>query len=119
MPASTFNALAARILTDIGFERRQAETIAEAIAAGMHEAGDPAMYGDRGDIATKADIATLRTSLTDLRLTAGLPATKTDVEREIGDLRTELRWTLGTIGAITLTMAASIFALAAKLFGIV
>ena len=114
MPASAFNALATRILKDIGFERRQAEAIAE----GMREAGDPAMYGDRDDVATKADIASLRTSLATIRWSAGLPATKTDIEREIGDLRTELRWTLGTLAAITITMAASIFAIAVKLFGI-
>ena len=120
MTASTFNALAAaRVLKAVGIERRQAEAIAEAIAAGMREAGDAVMDGDRGDIATKADIASLRASLATIRWTAGLPATKTDIEREIGALRSELRWFLGTLAALMLAMAASILAIAAKLFDVV
>ena len=116
MTASTFNALAAaRVLKAVGIERRQAE----AIAAGMREAGDAVMDGDRGDIATKADIASLRASLATIRWTAGLPATKTDIEREIGALRSELRWFLGTLAALMLAMAASILAIAAKLFDVV
>ena len=120
MTASTFNALAAaRVLKAAGIERRQAEAIAEAIVAGMREAGDAVMDGDRGDIATKEDIASLRASLATIRWAAGLPATKTDIEREIGALRSELRWFLGTLAALMLAMAASILAIAAKLFDIV
>ena len=61
----------------------------------------------------------LRASLATIRWTAGLPATKTDIEREIGALRSELRWFLGTLAALMLAMAASILAIAAKLFDIV
>ena len=39
-------------------------------------------------------------------------ATKADLHREIGTLRSELRWTLGFLAALILAMAA-------KLFGIV
>ena len=120
MSATTFNArTAARIIEASGIERRQAEAIAEAIAEGMRDAGDAVMVGDRGDIATKVDIASLRADLGTIRWTTGLPATKTDIEREIGALRSELRWTLGALSAFILAMASALLAIAAKLFGIV
>ena len=116
MSATTFNArAAARIIEASGIERRQAEAIAE----GMRDAGDAVMVGDRGDIATKADIASLRAELGTIRWTTGLPATKTDIEREIGALRSELRWTLGALSAFILAMASALLAIAARLFGIV
>ena len=93
MSASTFNPLAtARDLEAAGVERRQAEAIAEGIrqAAGA----------DRDDLATKGDLDALRKE------------TKSDLHREIGTLRSELRWILGF-------QAALILAVAAKLFGIV
>ena len=55
---------------------------------------------DRADLATKADIEALRME------------TKADLHREIGTLRSELRWILGFLAALILAMAA-------KLFGIV
>ena len=92
MTATTFNPLAtARPLEAAGIERRQAEAIAE----GMRDA---AASAERGDLATKADLAGF--------------ATKADLHREIGILRSELRWMLGF-------QAALILAIAAKLFGIV
>ena len=95
MTATTFNPLAAaRDLEAAGIERRQAEAIAE----GMREAADAAAGADRGDLATKADLAGF--------------ATKADLYREIGALRSEMRWMLAF-------QAALIVAIAAKLFGIV
>ena len=91
MTASTFNALAAaRDLEASGIERRQAEAIAE----GMRQAAG----ADRAELATKADLAHF--------------ATKADLYREIGALRSEMRWILGFLAALILAMAA-------KLFGIV
>ena len=66
MTATTFNPLAAaRNLEAAGVERRQAEAIAEE----MREAADAAAGADRADLATKADL-----------------------HREIGTLRSEMRW---------------------------
>ena len=97
MTATTFNPLAtARDLEAAGIERRQAEAIAE----GMREAADAAAGADRADLATKSDIEALRRE------------TKADLYREIGALRSELRWILGFLAALILAMAA-------KLFGIV
>ncbi len=84
MTATTFNPLAvARDLKAAGIEANHAEAIAE----GMREAADAA--AERADLATKADLY-----------------------REIGSLRSELRWILGFLAALILAMAA-------KLFGIV
>ena len=97
MTATTFDTLtAARNLEAAGIERRQAEAIAE----GMREAADAAAGADRADLATKADLEALRME------------TKADLHREIGTLRSELRWILGFL-------AAPILAMAARLFGIV
>ena len=94
MSASTFNPLAtARNLEAAGVERRQAEAIAE----GMRQAAG----ADRDDLATKGDLDALRKE------------TKSDLHREIGTLRSELRWILGFQAALILA------AVAAKLFGIV
>ena len=99
MTATTFNPLAtARELEAAGIERRQAEAIAE----GMREAADAAAGADRADLATKAD----------LRIAIEPLATKADLYREIGALRSEMRWMSGF-------QAALILAIAAKLFGIV
>ena len=93
MTATTFNPLAvARNLKTAGIEADHAEAIAE----GMREAADAAAGAERADLATKADLAELRAVL----------------YREIGTLRSELRWILGFLAAL-------ILAIAAKLFGIV
>ena len=103
MTATTFNPLAtARELEATGIERRQAEAIAE----GMRDA---AAGADRADFATKADLAGFATKA-DL---AGVhDELRADLHREIGALRSELRWMLAF-------QAALILAMAAKLFGIV
>ena len=116
MTATAFNPLAtARDLKAAGIEAEHAEAIAE----GMREAANAAASADRGDLATKADLADLenrlradlatKADLADLenRLRADL-ATKADLET----LRSELRWMLAF-------QAAIILAIAAKLFGIV
>jgi len=93
MTATTFNPLAvARDLKAAGIEAEHAE----AIAGAVHQAAG----ADRADLATKGDIDALRKE------------TKADLHREIGTLRSELRWMLGFIAALMLAMAA-------KLFGIV
>ena len=93
MTATAFNPLATvRDLKAAGIEAKQAEAIAE----GMRQAAG----ADRSDLATKADIDALRKE------------TKADLHREIGTLHSELRWILGFLAAL-------IFAMAAKLFGIV
>ena len=93
MAATAFNPLATvRDLKAAGIEAEHAEAIAE----GMRQAAG----ADRADLATKADIDALRKE------------TKADLHREIGTLRSELRWILGFLAAL-------IFAMAAKLFGIV
>ena len=103
MTATTFNPLAtARELEAAGVERRQAEAIAE----GIREAADATASADRAELATKADLAGLETRL------RGDLAAKADLHREIGALRSELRWMLGFLAALILAMAA-------KLFGIV
>ena len=110
MPATPFNPLAARHSRESGNRELKAAGIeaehAEAIAEGMREAADAA-GADRGDLATKGDIAALRAGakagLADLenRLRADL-ATKADLEA----LRSELRWMLAFQAAIILAIAA-------------
>ena len=133
MLATAFDPLAAaRDLKAAGFESEQAEALAAQLrfAAGA----------DHADLATKADIAALKADIDALRADtkadlaelradtkadlAGLRAdtktdldalrkeTKADLHREIGTLRSELRWILGFLAALILAMAA-------KLFGIV
>ena len=91
MSTATFDTYAAaKRLRDAGFDERQAEA---AVSMVRDAAG-----ADRADLATKADLADF--------------ATKADLYREIGALRSELRWMLAF-------QAALILAIAAKLFGIV
>ena len=100
MTATVFNPLATvRDLKAAGIEAEHAEAIAE----GMRQAAG----ADRADLATKADIADFATKadIADF-------ATKADLHREIGTLRSEMRWMIGFQTAIILAMAA-------KLFGIV
>ena len=102
MTATAFNPLAtARDLKAAGIEAEHAE--------GMRQAADAAAGADRGDLATKGDLAALRADVADLetRLRADL-ASKADLET----LRSELRWMLGFLATLILAMAA-------KLFGIV
>ena len=99
MTASTFNALAAaRNLKAAGIEAEHAEE--------MREAADAAASADLADSATKADLADLEARLMNTL------ATKTELYREIGGLRSEMRWMFAFQGAL-------ILAIAAKLFGIV
>ena len=101
MTATTFNPLAtARPLESAGIERHQAEAIAE----GMREAADAG--ADRAELATKADLADFATKadLDELRR-----ETKADLHREIGTLRSELRWVLGFQAALILAVAATLF----------
>ena len=82
MTATTFNPLA--VARDLRAAGIEAEH-----AEGMREAADVAAGAERADLAPK-----------------------TDLHREIGTLRSELRWILGFLAALILAMAA-------KLFGIV
>ena len=107
MTAATFDTLAAtRNLESAGIERQHAE----AIAGAMREAADAAAASaDRADLATKADLADFATKADLAELRA---ATRADLYREIGALRSEMRWMFGFQSALILAMAA-------KLFGIV
>ena len=107
MSATTFNPLAtARELEAAGIERRQAEAIAE----GMREAADAAAGADREALATKTDLDGLESRVDaklaglETRLRADL-ATKADLET----LRSELRWMLAFQAALILAIAAKLF----------
>ena len=102
MTATTFNALAAaRDLEAAGFERRQAEALAEGMRQAVSADRDElATKADLADFATKADLAGVRDELRD------------DIHRKTGTLRSEIRWMLAFQGAF-------ILAIAARLFGIV
>ena len=70
----------------------------------MRQAADAG--ANRGELATKADLAAIRSDIADLenRLRADF-ATKADLET----LRSELRWMLGFLAALILAMAAKLF----------
>ena len=111
MTATTFNAFAAaRDLEAAGFERRQAEALAE----GMRQA----VSADRDELATKADLADFATKadLADFATKADLAGVRDelrdDIHRKTETLRSEIRWMLAFQGAF-------ILAIAARLFGIV
>ena len=98
MSAAAFDTYtAAKRLREAGFDEHQAEAAVSMVR--------DAIGADRDALATKADLADLRADL------AGF-ATKADLHREIGTLRSELRWMLSFLAALILAMAA-------KLFGIV
>ena len=118
---------AAKHLRNAGFDERQAEAAVSMVR--------DAVNADRGENATKADLAELRAAmkadlaelrsdlagfatkadLTELRsdLEAKIDAlrmeTKADRHREIGILRSELRWILGFLAALIVAMAARLF----------
>ena len=96
MSAAAFDTLTtARELEAAGIERRQAEAIAE----GMRRAAG----ADREALATKADLDADLAAL-ETRLRADL-ATKADLET----LRSELRWMLAFQAALILAIAAKLF----------
>ena len=114
MTTITFNPLAvARDLKDAGIEAEHAE----AIAGAVHQAAG----ADRADLATKADIDALKGDIDALKGDIGAlkgdigalrKETKADIHREIGTLRSELRWILGFLGALILAMAANMLGIA-------
>ena len=128
MSTATFDTYtAAKHLRDAGFDERQAEAAVSMVR--------DAVNADRGENATKAGVAELRAAmkadlaelrsdlagfatqadLTELRsdLEAKIDAfrmeTKADRHREIGILRSELRWILGFLAALIVAMAARLF----------
>ena len=105
MTAATFDTLtAARDLEAAGIERRQAEAIAGTVRQ--------AATADREALATKADLAELRADMqADLHAAIEPLATKA----ELAGLRAELgtiRWTVGLI-------AAFLFAIGLRVFGLI
>ena len=97
MTATTFDALtAARDLESAGIERHQAEAIAKTMR--------DAAAADRDDLATKADLAALDAKIDTLRM-----ETKADLHREIGTLRSEVRWMFAFQGALILAITAKVF----------
>ena len=108
MSAVAFDTLtAARDLEAAGIERRQAEAIAGTVRT--------AAAADREALATKADLAELRADLAELetRLTARMDtfATKADLAGVRAELGT-IRWTVGLI-------AAFLFAIGLRVFGLI
>ena len=101
MTANTFDTLSAsRALEAAGIERRQAEAIAGTVRQ--------ATAADREALATKADLAELETRLSNTL------ATKAD-KADLAGLRAELgtiRWTVGLI-------AAFLFAIGLRVFGLI
>ena len=96
MSTVTFDTLTtARKLEAAGVERRQAEAHAEALRE--------AVSADRDALATKADLDAKLAAL-ETRLRADL-ATKADLET----LRSELRWMLAFQAALILAIAAKLF----------
>ena len=96
MSTATFDTLTtARKLEAAGVERRQAEAHAEALRE--------AVSADRDALATKADLDAKLAAL-ETRLRADL-ATKADLET----LRSELRWMLAFQAALILAIAAKLF----------
>ena len=107
MTTTTFNPLAvARDLKAAGIEAEHAE----AIAGAVHQAAG----ADRADLATKTDIDALKGDIDALKGDIGAlrKETKADIHREIGTLRSELRWILGFLGALILAMAANMLGIA-------
>ena len=102
MTAAAFDTYtAAKRLRDAGFDERQAEAAVSMVRDATGAERDAlATKADLDRFATKTDLANVRKEL------------KADLHREIGTLRSELRWMLGF-------QAALILAMAAKLFGIV
>ena len=84
--ATSFNPLAiARDLEAAGMDRRQAEAVAE----GMRRAAT----ADRADLATRGDLEPLAT------------------KAELATLRSEMRWMLGFLAALVLAIAGRLFGL--------
>ena len=105
MTAATFDTLsAARDLEAAGIERRQAEAIAGTVRQ--------VAAADREALATKADLAELRADMqADLRAAIEPLATKA----ELAALRAEIgtiRWSVGLI-------AAFLFAIGLRVFGLI
>ena len=113
MSAAAFDTYtAAKRLRDAGFDERQAEAAVSMVRDATGAERDAlATKADLDRFATKADVAGVRDEIH-----AGIDSlrkeTKADLHREIGALRSELRWMLGFLAALLLAMAA-------KLFGIV
>ena len=100
MSAAAFDTLStARKLEAAGVERRQAEAHAEALREAVREA----VSADREALATKADLDAKLAAL-ETRLRADL-ATKADLET----LRSEMRWMLAFQAALILAIAAKLF----------
>ena len=96
MSTATFDTLTtARKLEAAGVERRQAEAHAEALRE--------AVSADRDALATKADLDA-KLAAFETRLRSDL-ATKADLET----LRSELRWMLAFQAALILAIAAKLF----------
>ena len=121
MLATAFDPLAAaRDLKAAGFESEQAEALAAQlrVAAGA----------DHADLATKADVAALRTELkADVaELKGDVAALRTELKTDVAALRTEtkaaiasLRAELGTIRWAVGLMAAFTFAIGLRVFGLI
>ena len=98
MAAITFDTLKlARKLESAGFPQRQAADTAQALAESL---------GEVSGLATKADMAVLKSDINELR--AELKADMAELRAEMrSELNTHLRWIVGTIiGVAALAVAA-------------
>ena len=109
MLATAFDPLAAaRDLKAAGFESEQAEALAAQlrVAAGA----------DHADLATKADVAALRTAMkADVaELKGDVAALRTEMKADVASLRAELgtiRWAVGLMAAFTFAIGLRVFGL--------
>ena len=102
MLATAFDPLAAaRDLKAAGFESEQAEALAAQlrVAAGA----------DHADLATKADVAALRTAMK-----TDVASLRTELKADVASLRAELgtiRWAVGLMAAFTFAIGLRVFGL--------
>jgi len=123
MTASAFDTLTtARDLEAAGFERRQAEAVASAIG----NAGDrSATKADLGQLATKAELGTVRAELGTVKADVrDIKADNKAIKAGIADLRTDIAGLKGRIdgakwglGLFLGFLAALGIAIAARIFG--
>ena len=117
MSAAAFDTLRiARDLEAVGIERRQAEAHAEALRSVAQSA--------RAESATKADLEAAVAGL-EVRLRSDL-ATKADLEAAVAEIRTAtktdlaaVRSELGTVRWAIGLLAAFVFAIGLRLFGLI
>jgi hypothetical protein len=110
-----------RTLRDKGhFTPEQAETLAEALGEAQH--GDLATKADLASLATKADITALETDIAAMDARTGVVETRIGIletkidnlatKAELADVKADiLKWILGTIGFQTVVIVGALITL--------